>query len=313
MFDLRLSEPLDGFTVIDGIPRQKSLLSERQAQTQDAFAFKWAKRDTFDSDASRERVREWLVERYGDLSWLYERDQPLVLDAGCGAALSALELFDIPRIRYVGVDISDAVDVAAQRFAERGLSGSFMQASITDLPFAEQTFDAIFSEGVLHHTDSTRGALLALAPLLKPGGKFMFYVYRKKGPIREFTDDYVRDRLQSMPPQEAWKAMEPLTRLGISLGELDAEIDIPEPIDLLGIPAGRISVQRLFYWHVAKMFYRPDMTFDEANHINFDWYAPTNAHRQSPEEVRQWCEESGLTIEREVVEDAGITIVARRP
>ena len=28
---------------------------------------------------------------------------------------------------------------------------------------------------------------------LKPGGRILFYVYRKKGPIREFTDDYVRE------------------------------------------------------------------------------------------------------------------------
>lgn len=115
-----------------------------------------------------------------------------------------------------------------------------------------------------------------------------------------------------MAPQQAWEAMEPLTRLGILLGDLNAEIDIPEPIELLDIPAGRISVQRLFYWHVAKMFYHPDMTFDEMNHINYDWYAPANAARQTPEEVRQWCAELGLEIEREVVEEAGITVIARK-
>ncbi|KAF0119217.1 MAG: hypothetical protein FD149_165 [Rhodospirillaceae bacterium] len=101
-----------------------------------------------------------------------------------------------------------------------------------------------------------------------------------------------------------------MTHLGIALGELDAEIDIPEPIDLLGIPAGRITVQRLFYWHVAKMFYRPDYTFDEIQHINYDWYAPRNAWRQSPEEVRRWCAECGLAIERERLEEAGITVIA---
>ncbi len=151
-----------------------------------------------------------------------------------------------------------------------------------------------------------------MARLLKPGGRFLFYVYKKKGPIREFTDDYIREKLQPMTPEAAWQAMEPLTQLGISLGELNAEIDIPQPIDVLGIPAGRINVQRLFYWHVAKMFYRPDLRFDEMNHINFDWYAPANAARQSPEDVRRWCDEADLEIEREVVEEAGITVIARR-
>ncbi len=306
------------FVVHGGIPRSRKLISEAQAQTSETFGFKWKKVDTFDSPASLNRMREWLVERYGDLataSWLAEHgEQPLLIDAGCGAGMSGLELLGplVPRLRYLGVDVSEAVDVARERFAQRGLSCGFMQADISDLPLAAGSVDLIFSEGVLHHTNSTEGALKSLARLLKPGGRFLFYVYKKKGPIREFTDDYMRDRMQSMAPEEGWRAMEPLTQLGISLGELNAEIDIPEPIDLLGIPAGRINVQRLFYWHVAKMFYRPDLSFDEMNHINFDWYAPANAARQSPEEVRTWCAESGLTVEREVVEDAGITIIARK-
>jgi SAM-dependent methyltransferase len=302
----------------DGIPRSLALLSEAQAQTEETFGFKWKMRETFESEASLARMREWLVARYGDVAqaeWLAELgERPLLIDAGCGASMSALELFGdaLPNLRYLGVDVSESVDVAADRFDQRGLSAGFVQADITNLAFPDASADLIFSEGVLHHTDSTKGALGALARLLKPGGRFLFYVYKKKGPVREFTDDYVRDKLQAMSPQEAWEAVEPLTRLGIALGELNAEIHIDKPIDLLGIPAGRIDVQRLFYWHVAKAFYRPDLSFDEMNHINYDWYAPANAHRQSPEEVRSWCAEFGLEIEREVVEEAGITVIARR-
>ncbi len=307
------------FVVDAGIPRARELHSDAQAQTEETFGFKWQKRDTFESPASLARMREWLVQRYGDMgaaAWLADADyQPLVLDAGCGAGMSALELFApvAERIRYLGVDISAAVDVARARFQEQGLAAGFVQADISRLPFAPASVDVIFSEGVLHHTDSTERAFKSLAPLLKPGGRFMLYVSRRKGPIREFTDDHLRDLLRSMSPEEGWRALEPLTRLGIALGELNAEIDIPEPIDLLNIPAGRINVQRLFYWHVAKMFYRPDLSLDEMNHINFDWYAPANAHRQSVEDVRRWCAESGLDIEREVEEEAGITVIARRP
>ena len=187
-----------------------------------------------------------------------------------------------------------------------------LEADLAQLPLPPESVDVIFSEGVLHHTDSTEGALRALIPLLKRGGRFMFYVYRRKGPVREFTDDYIRERLHVMMPDEAWHAMIPLTKLGVALGELHAEVDVPEAIDLLGIPAGRIDLQRLFYWHVAKAFYRPDHTLDEMNHINYDWYAPRNAHRQSIEEVRGWCADAGLEIERERVEASGITIIAVR-
>lgn len=305
------------FVMADSIPRATTIV-EAQAQTANAFGFKWKKRDTFESPTALARVREWLSARYGDMSeaaWLFEgASSPLVLDAGCGAAMSAMELFDpvLPRIRYLGVDVSAAVEVARDRFAERGWSAAFMQADITRLPLPPGSVDVIFSEGVLHHTPSTRGALHALAPLLRSGGRFMFYVYRRKGPVREFTDDLIREKMQGMQPEEAWRAMEPLTRLGIELGKLHAIIVLPEPIELLDIPAGEIDVQRLFYWHVAKAFYRDDLTFEEMNHINFDWYAPRHAYRQSVEEVRSWCHECGLEIEREQIEEAGITIIARR-
>lgn len=313
-FDLR-GRP---FELRGAIARALKLHSAAQEQTAEAFGFKWHKRDTFERPEQLARMREWLIERYGDATaspWFAGLGaNPVVLDAGCGGAMSAIELFGpaLARLRYVGVDVSSAVEVAKARFEERGLRAGFLQADLGDLPFAPESFDAIFSEGVLHHTDSTRGALAALTPLLKRGGRFMFYVYRRKGPIREFTDDYIRDKLQKMTPAEGWVAMEPLSKLGKALGDLDVELDVPERIDLLDIPAGKINLQRLFYWHVFKAFYRPEYTLDEMNHINFDWYAPKNAHRQSAEEVRAWCADLGLDIERERVEEAGITIVARR-
>ena len=60
------------------------------------------------------------------------------------------------------------------------------------------------------------------------------------------------------------------------------------------------------------MFYRQDWSIDEMNHINFDWFRPLNCHRQTPEEVRQWVSKEGMKIEHIDVQEAGITVVAKK-
>ncbi len=305
--------------VVDGIPRLSQQVSERQAATGDMFGFKWTQEDTFTRPESLELMRGWLESRYGrvaDAPWWSEYgERPIVLDAGCGAGVSGREVFGPmgDRIRYLGVDLTPAVETARRRFREAGLDdAAFLQADLTNLPLAPGSVDVVFSEGVLHHTDSTEGALKAVAPVLRRGGRILFYVYRRKSLIREFTDDAVRAQLQEMTPQEAWDAMEGLTKLGIALGELQVELDIPADVDVLGIKAGKVDLQRFFYYDIAKAYYDPNMTFGEMQHINFDWYAPKNAFRQTEEEVRRWCDEAGLDVEHEHVHQSGITIVARK-
>jgi arsenite methyltransferase len=301
-----------------GILRAEATLSPAQAQTEQSFAYIWSGGDRFRSEASLGALRDWYRTMYGDIAgapwWADYGDWPLLVDAGCGAGLSAMGLFGerLKRVRYLGIDVSSAVESAAERLAEHVADAAFMQASLMTLPLPPDSVDVIFAQGVLHHTDSTRDAIAALAAKLKPGGRFLFYVYRRKGPIREFTDDFIREKLEETAPDDAWRAMMPLTRLGKLLGDMHIEVDVPEPIELLQIPAGKIDLQRLVYWHVFKAFHHPEMSLDELNHINLDWYAPANAHRQTPEEVRQWCDELGLAVEREHLQESGITIIARK-
>jgi len=168
----------------------------------------------------------------------------------------------------------------------------------------------VFSEGVLHHTPSTRPALASATRVLAPGGEVLFYVYRRKAPLREFADDHIRGLVAGLPPDEAWAAMEPLTELARALHETGATVHVPHDVEVLGIPAGTYPVQRLLYWHVAKLFWNPDFAFEENQHVNFDWYHPRYAHRQSEEEVRAWCEELGLDIARFDRQESGFTVRA---
>ena len=292
-------------------------LSKNQKQTQNTFGFKWSKRDTYESDFVKTATRQWLLEKYCNNDperideWL-AGERKIILDAGCGAGRAAL-LFFGDRLKdhdYLGVDISDAVDVARDLFRDLGYSGDFIKINLMELPIADHSIDIIFSEGVLHHTDSTEKSLKFLAGKLKAGGRFLFYVYAKKAVIREFTDDYIREAILHLNDDEAWKALEPLTKLGIALGKLNTELEISEDIPFLGIRKGKMDLQRFFYWNICKAFYRPEFSLDEMNHVNFDWFRPLNCHRHTPEEIQQWCDDSAMTIEQMDIQTAGITVVA---
>ena len=314
----RVSICSNEFVMRNGILRQQSQYTQNQDQTKSSFSFKWDKRETYESDSVQTSGRNWLRERYlsGDPEKLFALvpEGAKVLDAGCGSGYSALLFFGdyINQLKYLGVDISDAVDVARERFSEKNISGEFIQSDLTTLPFNEPTFDVICSEGVLHHTDSTVESLRRLEKLLLPGGRLMIYIYRKKGALREYSDDYIRRYIADMDDEKAWEELLPLTKLGKTLGNLNQRVNVPEAIPFLGIPRGEIDIQRLFYWYIFKAYYKQDWTEDEMNHVNFDWYRPKNCHRHTEDELVEWCSDLSLNIEHTDVQPSGITLVARK-
>lgn len=305
------------YEIRNGIARFVGVCDKGQAQTSATFGLKWRRRDSYDSPAMRGAFQDWMVKRYGfgELRAMQEffASRSRVLDAGCGSGFSTcLWLTPAWRVRsatlVIGGDVSDAIDVARERIGETPLT-QFVQSDLMSLPFGDP-FDAIIAEGVLHHTPATQRALECLVRHLHPGGEVLFYVYRKKAPVREFTDDWVRERMSPLPPEEAWEALRPLTRLGQALAELKTEVEVPEDVPLLGIRAGRYDIQRLVYWSFAKMFWNDSLTFEENHHVNFDWYAPRYAHRHTEEEIRGWCDELALSVSHFDREESGFTVRA---
>lgn len=308
------------YPVTRGIPRFVHVGDPGQAQTASSFAYKWGRRDSYGSEPMRAALHGWLLERYGfdttGAMRAFFGARRRILDVGCGAGFAASAWMDDGWNQaggeWVGADISEAVDVARERLGRHSAT-SFVQADVMRLPFRDEIFDTIMAEGVLHHTPSTERAFAALVPLLTGGGELMIYVYRRKAPVREYTDDHLRALLSDLAPEDAWEALRPLTRLARALAELGVEIDVPEDVPLLGIRAGRYDVQRLLYWHFAKLFWNPDLTFEENVHLNFDWYAPRYAHRHTEEEVRSWFETAALEITRFDAQEAGFTVRGVRP
>jgi arsenite methyltransferase len=309
----------NSYKIVNGIPRFVLTQDSGQKQTESSFGYKWQQRDAWYSPQVQAACQTWLIQRYGFESAAEMRRffaaHRRVLDAGCGSGFASSLWMDESwrgdgKPEWVGADISEAVDVAQERLG--AVPGThFIQADIFQLPFRPQSFDAIFSDGVLHHTPSTERALKSLASLLVTGGEILFYVYRVKSPVREFTDDYVRDAISSLDPAAAWEALRPLTKLGQALAELHAEVEVPEDIPLLGIKAGRYDVQRLIYWHFAKLYWRETFNFEENNHVNFDWYHPRYSWRHTAEEIRRWCDEAGLRIMRfDDTQESGFSVRA---
>jgi SAM-dependent methyltransferase len=305
----------DAYPVRSGIPRFTAVEDADQSQTRDSFGFKWKREGSYGSEPMRRSLQAWLVSRYGFEDAAAMRShfeaREAVLDLGCGSGFSASMWMEGKwrGRRWVGVDISSAIDVAQARLGDQP-GTFFVQGDALHLPFRDATFDTVFSEGVLHHTPSTRLALASAVRVLRPGGEILFYIYRRKAPLREFTDDHVRGIVSQLPPDEAWQALGPLTELGRALAELKATVEIPNDIDVLGIPAGTYDLQRLVYWHIAKLFWNPDFGFEENQHVNFDWYHPRYAHRQSEAEVRAWCAEESLEISHFDAQESGFTVRA---
>ena len=51
---------------------------------------------------------------------------------------------------------------------------------------------------MIHHTPNTKASFLALLKHLAADGHIAIYTYKVKGPIREFCDDYIRERTVKM-------------------------------------------------------------------------------------------------------------------
>lgn len=296
-----------------------SEIFDEQQQTARAFSFKWQQIDSYKESGLRDIWGNWLREKYltGNQRLLEEifcSDKIKMLDAGCGAGISSLLLFGdyLRKSDFVGVDISDSVEIAKNEFDRRKIKSTFLQSDLFELGEEFNNFDLIFSEGVLHHTPSVQSGINFLAGRLVKNGFLMFYVYKKKAPIREWTDDFIRSKITDLEPEEVWRVLESLTEFGIALGELEVNIEIKRDVPLLGITAGKYDLQRFFYYTFLKTFYNPTLSFEEMQHVNYDWFAPKYCWRHTPEEIEFFCIQSGLSILHKFVDSSGIAIVARK-
>lgn len=305
------------FAIRDGVPR---LVPDEAGPIGDqdgtfaSFSAKWSR---VDDEEIRQRVEaqyRWYVQRFGfDTEEGLRRflsGKQMVLEAGTGLGGDAARFARLSNATVIGLDLSESI-VTAHRTFGAAKSLHYVQADLLRPPLPAESFDFVSADQVVHHTPDAAAAVRSLAGLVKPGGSLAFYVYKRKAPMREFADDYVRERTTKMSVDECMEFSASMSELGRKLSDVGATITLERDIPLLGIEAGEHDVQRLIYWHFLKCFWNDDFSPNLNDLVNFDWYHPPYASRHTEEEVRGWCDDLGLEIDHLDVGDAGISVLAR--
>ncbi|MCM3902206.1 MAG: class I SAM-dependent methyltransferase [Pyrinomonadaceae bacterium] len=102
-----------------------------------------------------------------------------MLEVGCGLGTDGAQ-FAGAGADYTGVDLTDAaIELAQKRFELFNLPGNFQTADAENLDFADNSFDLVYSHGVLHHTPDTERAIREIHRVLRPGGRAVVMLYHR--------------------------------------------------------------------------------------------------------------------------------------
>lgn len=125
--------------------------------------------------ASRREYGPWIAEAL-DYSGSNGLD---VLDVGCGQGID-LANFARAGARVTGVDLTPRhVELANAHLHALGLGGSAVHGDAERLPFDDQSFDRVSSNGALHHTPNMAAALREIHRVLRPGGEARIVLYNR--------------------------------------------------------------------------------------------------------------------------------------
>jgi ubiquinone/menaquinone biosynthesis C-methylase UbiE len=121
-------------------------------------------------------TKEWHIPEAADFAGARGL---LVLEIGCGMGTDGAQ-FAQAGAHYTGIDLTEAaIELARKRFELSGLEGEFRVADAEHLDFADNSFDRVYSHGVLHHTPDTARAVKEIHRVLKPGGRATIMLYHR--------------------------------------------------------------------------------------------------------------------------------------
>lgn len=226
----------------------------------ESFGWQWTRYEVAHEDEDRATFLAKTGVAVEDLAGLR------VLDAGCGGGRYTRLLAEAG-VEVVGTDHSEAVE-KARTLCDGLPNATFLQADLKNLPFPDGSFDFVFSIGVMHHDADTRAVFDAVARMVRPGGRYSVWLYRRNTFIQEAVNRALRRRTVIMPHEK----LERWCRRAATLG---------------GIPV----LNRLLN-KVVNFSNHP--VYENRVCDTFDWYAPEYQHHHTIAELEVWFQQAGF-------------------
>ena len=145
--------------------------SNLDKETVDSFGEEWLKFNAFTKDEINTAGSQY----FDIVSEKILNKNSVVLDLGCGSG--RWSKYIAKKVKLIeAVDPSSAI-YSAVKLNEDEENVRVTQASVSNIPFEDETFDFVVCLGVLHHIPNTQEALKDVVKKLKSGGSILLYLY----------------------------------------------------------------------------------------------------------------------------------------
>jgi len=102
-----------------------------------------------------------------------------ILEIGVGAGTDHLQWARAGAQCY-GVDLTDAaIEITRARLLMYGFESNLQRVDAEVLPFPDESFDLVYSWGVIHHSAHPERIIKEIKRVLKPGGKYIGMMYNR--------------------------------------------------------------------------------------------------------------------------------------